>query len=462
MARKVVVIGLDCAPPKLIFGAYRAVMPNLSALMSAGSWGPLRTCMPPITVPAWAAMMTGRDPGELGLYGFRNREELGYGQRMARSGDVRVPWLWERLAAAGKQVAALFVPPTYPPEPAGRNTLVSCLLTPGADRPHTCPPGLGDELAARFGPYIPDVDDVRREDRSQVLAQIRAMTEQHFAIARHVIREQRPDFMAMVELGPDRLHHAFWHDLDPDHPAHDPEGPFRTVGLDYYAFIDRQLGALLELLDDETTVMVVSDHGARPMLGGICLNEWLIEHGYLVLAATPDGPTPAAELAIDWRRTRAFAEGGYYGRVFLNVEGREPQGCIPQARYAAEREALLELLGAIRGPAGERLEHRLVTPEQAFRAQRGRPPDILAFLGDLDYRALGSVGHGRVHLAHNDTGPDPCNHDWDGIFIMSGGGTRARGPVTGYQLYDVNATVLGLLNVPHEADLLGTHRAVDA
>src|SRR6185295_6016389 len=109
MARRVVVIGLDCAPPALVFGQYRAAMPNLTALMQAGSFGPLRSCVPPITVPAWAVMLTGRDPGELGLYGFRNRDVSGYGMRTAQASDVRAAWLWERLEAAGKRVAALFV-----------------------------------------------------------------------------------------------------------------------------------------------------------------------------------------------------------------------------------------------------------------------------------------------------------------------------------------------------------------
>src|SRR4029077_10079847 len=182
---------LDCAPPALVFERYREQMPNLSALMRAGSFGPLHSCSPPITVPAWAVMLTGRDPGELGLYGFRNRAANGYAMHIASASDVRVPWLWERLAHAGKRVAALFVPPTYPPRAISDGTLVSCLLTPGADLPHTHPPELGARLAEACGEYIPDVEDVRSENPQRVLSELYAMTEQHFGIARHVYREQR-------------------------------------------------------------------------------------------------------------------------------------------------------------------------------------------------------------------------------------------------------------------------------
>jgi predicted AlkP superfamily phosphohydrolase/phosphomutase len=214
------------------------------------------------------------------------------------------------------------------------------------------------------------------------------------------------------------------------------------------------------LLDEDTAVLVVSDHGARSLRGGVCVNEWLIEHGYLVLDHTPERPTAPAELAIDWKRTRAWAEGGYYARVFLNLEGREPQGCVPRARYADERARLIELLRALPGPHGEHVAHRIVTPEACFRAQNGAPPDVLAFFGDLDYRALGTVGHGRVHLPHDDRGADGCNHDWDGIFAMSGGGTPRLGEVSGYALPDVTRTVLGLLGVPCTDDLLGVDRSV--
>jgi predicted AlkP superfamily phosphohydrolase/phosphomutase len=452
---RVVVVGLDCVPPALAFGTFADVMPNLSLLARSGVAGPLRSCVPPITVPAWAAMLTGRDAGELGLYGFRNRVNGGYALRTADSRDVRVPWIWERLAQAGSSCAALFVPPTYPVRASPGTTLVSCLLTPGADRPHTHPAALADELRAAHGGYVPDVQDARRQDRARLLDELFALTSQHFAIARHVYRTQAPDFMVMVEIGPDRLHHAFYAGIDPRHPAHDPRDPLRDAGRRYYAHLDRELGELLAILDADTTVLVVSDHGARPLQGGICVNEWLLEHGYLVLREPPAGPTPPSSLAIDWSKTRAWAEGGYYARVCLNVQGREEHGCVRPERIQAERERVVELLSAIPGPHGERLEHRLLLPEQCFRAQNGRPPDVLAFLGDLDYRAIGSLGLGGLHVAGNDTGPDGCNHDWNGIFVLAGAGIDARASQEERSLFDVHATLLALFGVPGEADLLG-------
>ena len=76
--RKVLVIGLDCAEPSLVFDQWRNDLPNLNRLMEAGSYGRLESVIPCITVPAWAAMMSSKDPGQLGIYGFHNRADTSY------------------------------------------------------------------------------------------------------------------------------------------------------------------------------------------------------------------------------------------------------------------------------------------------------------------------------------------------------------------------------------------------
>jgi len=75
---KVAVLGLDCAAPHLVFDQWREELPNLRQLMDAGRYGPLESTHPPITVPAWACMMSSRDPGQFGIYGFRNRKDHSY------------------------------------------------------------------------------------------------------------------------------------------------------------------------------------------------------------------------------------------------------------------------------------------------------------------------------------------------------------------------------------------------
>ena len=102
---KVILIGLDCAEPSLVFDQWRHELPNLRRLMASGVYGRLRSCDPPITVPAWTCMMTSRDPGELGIYGFRNRKSHEYGAMgIASSLSIREDRIWDILGRAGREV----------------------------------------------------------------------------------------------------------------------------------------------------------------------------------------------------------------------------------------------------------------------------------------------------------------------------------------------------------------------
>jgi predicted AlkP superfamily phosphohydrolase/phosphomutase len=449
-------IGLDCVPPALAFERYRAEMPCLHGLLARGAHARLRSTFPPITVPAWTSMVSGRDPGELGLYGFRARKPFSYELSMVTSSDVRVERVWDVLARAGKHSSVLFVPPSSPPF-ATTGEVVGCFLTPSAADDYTHPRRLKGELEARFGAYVPDVE-VRKAERSGLCDALVRMTEQHFAMAEHLWRTREPDFLMMVEIGPDRLHHAFYADIDPSHPSYDPESPYLDVGPRYYRALDAALARLVACADEETAILVASDHGARPLLFSFCINEWLVREGYLVLREGEHrGPLRAH--MVDWSRTRAWAEGGYYARVFMNVQGREPQGVIAHEALAEERDALAAALRAVPAQTGEAMHNIVACPEQLYRRVEGSAPDLLAVFGDLSVRALSTVGQGELYAAGDDRGADACNHDWDGIFVLAGPGVAARGDLGTLSIHDVGSTVLALMGVEKPTDWLGADRS---
>lgn len=453
------VIGLDCAPPELVFGRYRDVMPNVARLMDRGAWGPLRSSEPPITVPAWTCMVSGRDPGELGLYGFRNRVRGQTTLRLASGEDVRVKRVWDWLGEQGYRVASLFVPLTSPPRPV-RGVMVSGFMHPGGDVPWGFPRRIEREIESRFGHYLTDVSDFRSDDLGRIYRDIVEMTDQHFEIARWVWKEKAPDFMMMVEIGVDRFHHAFWRHIDPTHPRHEEGNPYEAYGREYYARLDQHVGRLCEVVDDDTVVLIVSDHGARAMHGGFCINQWLIERGYLALRDEPIAPSPLRHEVVDWTRTRAWAEGGYYARVFLNVAGREPQGVIEPEALAEVREGLRRELESLEDERGTRIPVVVRNPERHYRQARGFPPDLMVYLRDLELRAIGSIGHDALVVAENDTGPDSCNHAWNGIFIASGASARALGKIEGAQIEDIAPTILAAFGIPAPPHLQGRNLLV--
>jgi predicted AlkP superfamily phosphohydrolase/phosphomutase len=222
----------------------------------------------------------------------------------------------------------------------------------------------------------------------------------------------------------------------------------------YYAYLDDQIGELLDRFDDDTAVMVVSDHGAQPMVGAVCINEWLVREGYLVLQETPRVRTPFRDVAVDWRRTRAWGEGGYYCRLCLNVAGREPEGVVASEDYEALRNEMIERLERLPGPDGAAIGTRVHRPEDLWRERRGIPPDLVVYFGDLAWRSNGSLGGGAIYTFENDTGPDDANHAKDGICVIAGPDVPA-GHREDLAIYDVVPTILDLFGLPPEDGMRG-------
>jgi predicted AlkP superfamily phosphohydrolase/phosphomutase len=456
---KLLVIGLDCAAPQLVFEQWREELPTLQSFMAYGAYGRLESTHPPITVPAWAAMMSSRDPGELGIYGFRNRKDYSYdGYTIANAASIRHDRAWDVLARAGKQVILLGVPQTYPTKPIN-GYVVTDFLTPSTQSQYTYPAELKAEVERVSGGYVLDVEDFRTPDKDALLRRVYAKTEKHFHVAKHLLREKPWDFFMMVEMGVDRIHHGFWSYMDPTHPKYVAGNPFEHAIRDYYRYVDREVGELIALAPRDTVVMVVSDHGAKKMDGGICFNEWLMREGYLALANMPDKPTPIDRVSIDWSRTQAWGDGGYYGRLFLNVRGREPQGTIPPTDYEQVRQELIDKIAAITDPQGRNLGSRAYRSQELYRAVSGVPPDLIVYFGDLHWRSVGSMGMGGIYTFENDTGPDEANHDWQGVFLLNEAGCE-QGRVTpgyhkGLRLYDVGPTILNLFGLPPDPQAVG-------
>ena len=338
------IIGLDCADPKLMFEEFWEDLPNIRKLAEGGSYGPLQSTIPPITVPAWMSMMTGKDPGTLGFYGFRNRKDYSYDSVFfANSRLLKHEPVWDTLGKKGYKSIVLGVPLTYPPKPIN-GYLVTSFLTPSIESNYTYPKELKEEIKSWVGKYMLDVENFRTEDKQRILDEVYEMTEKRFEVAKHLVTEKEWNFFMMVEMGPDRLHHAFWAYHDPTHFKHDPTSPFRTAIKDYYIYLDKKIGELVQYFPEGTTVMLVSDHGIQKMEGGIAINDWLIEKGYLVLKEKPKAPTSIskaiANKMIDWPKTTAWGMGGYYGRLFINVKGREPEGIVPKEEYEDFRNQL--------------------------------------------------------------------------------------------------------------------------
>lgn len=443
--RRVIIVGLDSAPPEMLFDRMLPHMPTVAKMIETGLHGPLRSCDPPITVPAWQVMSTSASPGRLGLYGFRHRKGHTYDEAWTpNSLSIREPTIWDLTGRAGLQSCLVGVPPGYPPKPV-RGWSIACFLTPPGSARYTHPPDLRGEVEALVGDYEFDVP-FRVEDRDAIRDGLFRMTRKRFDVVTHLAATKPWDFFMMVEIGVDRLHHAFWKFFDPEHPRHEPGNRFQHIAADYYRLIDERLAELIDVIGD-AVVLVVSDHGSKRMAGALCINQWLIERGWLTLAEHPSVPTPLDQVQVDWARTRAWGWGGYYARIFLNVAGREPAGVIPPERYDAVRADLERELREITDDRGQLMTVAVHRPESLFPQARGDRPDLMVYLNELDWRSAGTVGHPSMYLTENDTGPDDSVHAMDGVFLMWDPLRRYGQQVRDIGLLDVAPSVLTLLGV---------------
>ena len=464
---RVAVIGLDCGEPTLVFDQWADRLPNLSRLCREGCYGNLTSCIPPITVPAWSCMAASKDPGQLGIYGFRNRKDHSYeGLSIAMSFAVKEPRVWDLLTAAGLPSIIVGVPGTFPILKPIKGQMVSCFLTPNprdamtSDDPvrqFTYPAALKHTIQKLVGDYPVDASDFRTEDKQRLLDQLHDMTDRQFKVVKHLAANEPWKLLWYVEMGVDRIHHGFWQHHDPRHHRYEQGNPFEHAIRDHYVFVDRLIGELIETCDPATTAfLVVSDHGAKCMDGGLCFNDWLIREGYLVLKKPVSEPARFSFDMVDWSKTRAWGEGGYYGRCFLNVRGREPQGIVPSDQYETLRNELIRKLEAFPDHLGRPMGTRVHRPQDLYRQVNGVPPDLIVVFGDLRWRSVGTVGNDSVYTFRNDTGPDDANHAQEGMYILTlPDGAGPRGRIDGPTLYDVAPTILKLLDQPIPPDMIG-------
>ena len=130
----------------------------------------------------------------------------------------------------------------------------------------------------------------------------------------------------------DQGSHMLYHYTDTEHPMHEPDELLRTGIRTLYEEMDEALGRVLEVVDDDTTLIVMSDHGFAPFYWGVNLNTWLLEQGYVTLKDPSQRGRFPMFVNVDWSRTRAYAFG--MGGLYVNLRGRERDGIVePGAEY---------------------------------------------------------------------------------------------------------------------------------
>ena len=448
MPRRLFILGLDSLPPRVLYeGMDGGGFQYLRSLVGDSQRWLMRTSHPPITVPAWMVMFTGKTPGELGVYGFRHRKPGEFNYYIVNSRYIKYPTLWEEASRRGLRAGVYGVPPTYPPKPLN-GFMVTDFTTPGPDKPYTFPPWLKRELESATGPTIFDVT-YRSHDKSRVARDLERMLENHLRQVEYLATRKKWDLFTYVEITVDRAHHAFWKYFDESHPRYEDHEEYSRVIPGIYRRIDEWFEKLHKRLPRDTIVVVVSDHGIKAMKGAFTINQWLVEEGYLSLKPeyrSVEAGSDLREEMIDWSRTIAWAWGGYYSRVFINLKGREKNGIVEEKYLDETIKQLKKDIMAIKGPSGEQWSNAAYRPGELFPEVRGDAPDLMVYLDDLWWRPAGTIGWPSNYLPENDRGPDDAVHDWLGVYaVYDPEGTLSPGDMGEIPIHQVRRHLQTLL-----------------
>ncbi len=360
------VLSLDGVPFDFLLEQTRSgMMPNLAELIKSCPSQKMRSAHPTVSSVAWSNYMTGRNPGKHGIFGFVERRPESYEIYFPNSSNMSGPHIWEILSHAKKRVIGLNIPVTYPPRPIN-GILVGGFLAPGLEKavyPLECLEFL------RQMNYRIDIDtQLARQDKTAMLRDLHTVLDSRIKTTLALLRNEEWDFFHVHIMGTDRINHFFWHDKD------NPDSPYHPSFYEFYRELDLQLAQILDELPQDTALMLLSDHGFCPIRYEVMLSRFLVETGW----TTPGTPV-VQPLSIIPEQSRAYCL--IPGRIYLNVQGREPHGIVAPSDYDSTLEQLSKDLTALTDPdTGQPVIDRIYRGEELFsRAHLDvpQPPDLL-------------------------------------------------------------------------------------
>ncbi len=426
-------------------------LPNLHRLLERGTSARLRSTVIPISSAAWCSAVTGKHPGQTGVFSFFEGVPGSYEVRLIDSRSNRATPVWRTLARRRLRSLVLGVPVTYPPEPIPGIMVAGMLSPPGAVYTH--PPELADQLRRRG--LVPDLG-IWQRDRSILRP---AAVDRHLTLKQELVLE-----LLLTEQW--NLAWIVFKELDVvSHALYDGSLDGRVAKL--YGRLDEILGSLIDAVGDDTNVLVLSDHGFSAYFRQFDTQSWLLQEGLATVRedSRPQTvlPRPLAQKRaaehlqrirqLDLSRTLAFATAaeGNFGSIRLNVAGREPEGIVEPADMEALSQEISRRLRAVDTPDGGALVTWLQASSELYPGPRaGLLPDLL-FEVDESFIVRTSRS-GPVFRRFDRPAAD---HDVYGILIGAGPDIASRDSRGEASIFDIAPTALNLLGLPIYDDLAG-------
>jgi predicted AlkP superfamily phosphohydrolase/phosphomutase len=498
---RTLIIGIDGATFDIVQPWIEAgYLPTLAKLVEAGTHGNLLAWPNMNSAAAWTSMVTGFNPGQHGVFDFGVRAPAGANKFQPISGAMRArrPF-WRYLSDAGQRVGVVNLPISYPAE-AVNGFMLAGMDTPSVNSPGFAhPPELLSELRRADIDYaldVPKLEGLRKRNPHQVPDRVKRMIDARARAILNLMQEHSWDTLMAVFTVTDRVQHYYW----PGEQAAFDSLDWNVI-RSVYQQIDAFLAEVLELIDENTTVLIVSDHGfgpARYAARGEVMHQLferlqlvqlhrgsrsfsnrllgpLLRQGRKIVPLSLQRPLTSlfpglymrtrkasAMSALDMSRSQVFLSP-YFGKVYINLQGRQAEGIVLPEDYTALRESiraiLLDLTDADRGqPVVQDVQRREElyhgpylnqAPDLAIRWDEDWLGESLCYHTDQDQITIRMPEGVRASVKWKG------GHRQDGILLAYGPHIQRGATVEDATVYDIAPTILYLQGHPVPNDMDG-------
>lgn len=484
--RRFLVLGLDGGTFDLLDPLMAAgELPFLKSLVHRGVRAPLRSVYPAKTIPAWYSFATGKDPGELGIFGF-TEPDGGPGRSKLVQTFRPAEAFWDTLSRVGVKVGVLNFPFRTPYPLHG-------FVVPGmyTGATSTYPAALKEEIRATIGEaYPPELPVYRDSERAEWIATATRAVEQRGRVAATLAERHKPGFLFALFRETDRLEHQLWSELARPAPEIPPDL------LHFWRTVDRaceQVDRAFHTGGGPAVTLVISDHGHGPIQSDFLTNRWLAQEKFLVFRGGADASRrrllgrfllyaqkvnvarkalrPLVDFVRDGRRAR-FAEflggGTSFEQFSKRIDWERTEAFsypIPEGIYLNPHNPNLtpERRDAIRAEIRRRLEAypdahiEVMNPETIYRGcNLLQAPSLFIRVDEMCTEPRMDFGYPRALIRER---PDyfcgSGTHRMDGILIGAGDGIRPGSTASTLDLVDVAPTILEGMGFEAPAEMAG-------
>lgn len=503
--KKVIVIGLDGADFDSLNGwISEGHLPNIKRIKETGSHGNLKSLFPASTGPVWTSFFTGKNPGKHGLFDFMQRETDSYNRIPADSSFIKSERIWDILTISNKKSIVVNVPMTYPAQELN-GIMVTGIMTPRQSENYTYPKEFKNELEDIVKDYtfFPE-EPFSKSNIDKYYNCLLESLKKRAKVIKYLLKNKEFDLFIGVFGVTDFIQHGLLFTMDESHPLYDEKfsRQHRVKILEIYKKVDEVIGEILELKDDDTYLMLMSDHGFGLVHYFFNVNNFLVKNGFIkfkknlisqikllmfklgftvrniyvllqkIKLASLRHKVGGGQYRgvykilkkiflsfndIDWPRTKAYSFSTY-GQIYINLKGREKQGAVLEKDYEKTVGEIKQRLGRLKDPAnpGQAFIKEIYRKEDLYKGEQLEgAADIIMRPRSLKTEPFAAFDFGSNKIFEKAFGTSGTHRGCGAIFYVLGPGIKNDHLIEGVRIIDLAPTILSLLGVPIPDDIDG-------